>query len=184
MKVPTDRHLVVNELKVKSTSQEGEQAAYEFPVGGDGKVSIKITEQSQQQTNDSLIFAQSGIGVSVSPGKVAWQAQTTLNIYGQSLDRVILSVPQSLEIVSVESTGLESWTLNDSMRDRNRTEITLNYRQPIEGERQIICRGVMTTETDEDWDVPDLLIEKVNSHVGSILIRYPPGVRLQVERTR
>ncbi|WP_350189109.1 hypothetical protein [Gimesia sp.] len=184
MKVPTDRHLVVNELKVKSTSQEGEQAAYEFPVGGDGKVSIKITEQSQQQTNDSLIFAQSGIGVSVSPGKVAWQAQTTLNIYGQSLDRVILSVPQSLEIVSVESTGLESWTLNDSMRDRNRTEITLNYRQPIEGERQIICRGVMTTETDEDWNVPDLFIEKVNSHVGSILIRYPPGVRLQVERTR
>ena len=184
MKVPTDRHLVVNELKVKSTAQEGDQAAYEFPVGGDGKVSIKITEQSQQQTNDSLIFAQSGIGVSVSPGKVAWQAQTTLNIYGQSLDRVILSVPQSLEIVSVESTGLESWTLNDSMRDRNRTEITLNYRQPIEGERQIICRGVMTTETDEDWDVPDLFIEKVNSHVGSILIRYPPGVRLQVERTR
>lgn len=184
MKVPTDRHLVVNELKVKSASQEGEQAAYEFPVGGDGKVSIKITEQSQQQANDSLIFAQSGIGVSVSPGKVAWQAQTTLNIYGQSLDRVILSVPQSLEIVSVESTGLESWTLNDSMRDRNRTEITLNYRQPIEGERQIICRGVMTTETDEDWNVPDLFIEKVNSHVGSILIRYPPGVRLQVERTR
>lgn len=184
MKVPADRHLVVNELKVKSTFQEGELAAYEFPVGGDGKVSIKITEQSQQQTNDSLIFAQSGIGVSVSPGKVAWQAQTTLNIYGQSLDRVILSVPQSLEIVSVESTGLESWTLNDSMRDRNRTEITLNYRQPIEGERQIICRGVMTTETDEDWNVPDLFIEKVNSHVGSILIRYPPGVRLQVERTR
>ncbi|QDT30116.1 hypothetical protein Enr10x_54760 [Gimesia panareensis] len=184
IKVPVDRHLVVNDLKVKSSSQDGKLAAYEFPVGGDGQVSIRITEQSQQQANDSLVFARSGIGVSVSPGKVAWQAQTTLNIYGQALDRVLLSVPQSLEIVSVESTGLESWALNDSMRDRGRTEITLNYRQPIEGERQIICRGVMTTEADEDWDVPDLFIEKVNSHVGSVLIRYPPGVRLQIEKTR
>lgn len=184
IKIATDRHLVVNDLKVKSSAQAAKLATYEFPVGGDGQVSIKITEQSQQQANDSLIFARSGIGVSVSPGKVAWQAQTTLNIFGRALDRVTLSVPESLEIVSVESTGLESWALNDSMRNRGRTEITLNYRQPIEGERQIICRGVMTTEADEDWDVPDLFIDKVNSHVGSVLIRYPPGVRLQIEKTR
>lgn len=183
MEIPANQHLVVNDLKVKSSTPDDQKGVYEFPVGGEPRVSLKITEQAREQTNDSLIFARSGIGVSVSPGKVAWQAQTALNIYGQTLDRVILSVPQTLEIVSVESTGLESWTLNDSMQDSSRTEITLNYRQPIEGERQIICRGVMTTATEKAWKVPDLSIEKVNSHVGSVLIRYPLGVRLQVERT-
>lgn len=183
MEIPAKQHLIVNDLKVKSSTPNGQKGVYEFPIGGEAQVSLKITEQTREQTNDSLIFARSGIGVSVSPGKVAWQAQTALNIYGQSLDRVVLSVPETLEIVSVESTGLESWALNDSVKDSSRTEITLNYRQPIEGERQIVCRGVMTTETEKSWKVPDLAIEKVNSHVGSVLIRYPLGVRLQVERT-
>ena len=175
IKLPRKQHLIVNELKVKSADTAGEVVSYEFPIGGTGQVVLKITEQSREQANDSLIFARSGIGVSVSPGKVAWQAQTTLSIFGQSLDQLVLSVPQNLEIISVESTGLESWVLNDSMKDRRRTEITLNYRQPVEGERQIICRGVMTTEAEDAWQVPNLLIEKVNSHVGSVLIRYPPG---------
>ncbi|EDL61411.1 hypothetical protein PM8797T_12943 [Gimesia maris DSM 8797] len=182
IKLPRKQHLIVNELKVKPADTAGEVVSYEFPIGGTGQVVLKITEQSREQANDSLIFARSGIGVSVSPGKVAWQAQTTLSIFGQSLDQLVLSVPQNLEIISVESTGLESWVLNDSMKDRRRTEITLNYRQPVEGERQIICRGVMTTEAEDAWQVPNLLIEKVNSHVGSVLIRYPPGVRLQVEK--
>ena len=183
IEIPSNQHLIVNDLKVKSSVSENKNAIYEFPIGGEGLVNLKITEQARQQSNDSLIFARTAIGVSVSPGKVAWQAQSALNIFGQSLDRIVLSVPQSLEIVSVESTGLESWVLNDSMQDQKRTEITLNYRQPIEGERQIICRGVMTTETDQAWKVPDLYIEKINSHVGSVLIRYPLGVRLQVEKT-
>ncbi|MFK7778821.1 MAG: hypothetical protein QM501_12005, partial [Gimesia sp.] len=182
IEIPANQHLIVNDLKVSSPSPVDHKRVYEFPIGGEGQVSLKITEQARQQSNDSLVFARSAIGVSVSPGKVAWQAQSVLNIYGQSLDQIVLSVPQSLEIVSVESTGLESWVLNDSGKDRRRTEITLNYRQPIEGERQILCRGVMTTETDEAWKVPDLYIEKVNSHVGSVLIRYPVGVRLQVEK--
>ncbi|MCA9022370.1 MAG: hypothetical protein KDA74_19610, partial [Planctomycetaceae bacterium] len=183
IELPEKQHLIVNELKVKPLDAAGKAVSYEFPIGGNGQVVLKLTEQSREQTNDSLIFARSGIGVSVSPGKVAWQAQTTLNIFGQTLDQLVLSVPQDLEIISVESTGLESWVLNDSMKDRRRTEITLNYRQPVEGERQIVCRGVMTTETEEAWQVPNLLIEKVNSHVGSVLLRYPPGVRLQVEKT-
>lgn len=183
IELPEKQHLIVNELKVKPADAAGQVVSYEFPIGGTGQVVLKITEQSREQANDSLIFARSGIGVSVSPGKVAWQAQTTLSIFGQSLDQLVLSVPQDLEIISVESTGLESWVLNDSMKDRRRTEITLNYRQPVEGERQILCRGVMTTDAEEAWQVPNLLIEKVNSHVGSVLIRYPPGVRLQVEKT-
>ena len=182
IEIPANQHLIVNDLKVKSSAPADKKGIYEFPIGGEGQVSLKITEQAREQSNDSLIFARTAIGVSVSPGKVAWQAQSAFNIFGQPLDRIVLSVPQSLEIVSVESTGLESWELNDSMRDRKRTEITLNYRQPIEGERQILCRGVMTTESDKAWKVPDLYIEKVNSHVGSVLIRYPLGVRLQVEK--
>lgn len=183
LEVPSKQHLIVNDLRLKPSNLTEKKTNYEFPIGGSGQVSLKMTEQAKEQSNDSLVFARSAIGVSVSPGKVAWQAQSALNIFGQPLDRIVLSVPQSLEIVSVESTGLESWALNDSAKDRNRTEITLNYRQPIEGERQIICRGVMTTETDEAWEVPDLYIEKVNSHVGSVLIRYPYGVRLQIEET-
>ncbi|WP_299463273.1 hypothetical protein, partial [uncultured Gimesia sp.] len=183
IEIPAKQHLVVNDLIVKPSASVDKIEHYELPIGGDGQVSLKITEQARQQSNDSLIFARTAIGIAVSPGKVAWQAQSALTIFGQPLDRIVLSVPQSLEIVSVESTGLESWVLNDSMQDRNRTEITLNYRQPIEGERHIVCRGVMTTETDQAWKVPDLYIEKINSHVGSVLIRYPLGVRLQVEKT-
>ncbi|WP_298867828.1 hypothetical protein [uncultured Gimesia sp.] len=182
IEIPSNQHLIVNDLKVSSSAPADKKRVYDFPIGGEGQVSLKMTEQARQQSNDSLVFARSAIGVSVSPGKVAWQAQSALNIYGQTLDQIVLSVPQSLEIVSVESTGLESWILNDSMKDRRRTEITLNYRQPIEGERKILCRGVMTTETDQAWKVPDLYIDKVNSHVGSVLIRYPLGVRLQVEQ--
>lgn len=161
-----------------------QQAVYHIPVGGKSDVRLRITDQQTRQTAQSLVFATTGFGVDVSPGEVSWQAVTTLQVFGRALDRFVFSVPDALEIAQVDSSGLQAWELADSTTHPDRTTITLTYRQPVDGSRRIVFRGVTKAPADERWTVPNLLLHGAASHVGRVVVRHPPGVRLLLEEAR
>ena len=177
--LPAGKQLVLDDVQLQRPAAVEQPANFEFPLGGRSQVSLRITEQGTKKSTDPLVFATTGFGLAVAPGEVTWTAATNLQVFGQDLDRFVFSVPKSLEIADVVSTGLESWELADSPQNDSRTEIVLSYRQPFQGARQVAFRGVMTTDDDENWIVPTLLIEKITSHVGRIIVRYPQGVRLR-----
>jgi hypothetical protein len=116
----------------------------------------------------------------VAPGEISWTARTALQVYGRAIDTLVCTVPKSLELTGVESSGLESWELANAPESPERTQITLHYRQGWDGAREIVFRGIVAAPADGAWSVPDLTIREVTSHVGRAIVQFPPGVRLQM----
>jgi len=177
---PAGKHLRIGGRQLDRPAPVEQPATYVVPVGGSRDLRLLFTEQQGQQTADSLTFASTGYGVSVVPGEVAWQAKTTLQVFGSQLNRLVCLVPRELEITDVASNGLESWELADSTDDANAVQITLNYRQPIDGQRDIVFKGVMATGVGEPWSLPALMIRNVTSHSGRVVVQHAAGSRVRL----
>lgn len=178
--VDAGKRLLIDNAELERPAPLNEPATYTLAVGGKAQLPLRITDRASDQRADVLTFATSGYGLVVAPGEVTWHVLTTLQVYGRPVDRVTLSVPGSLEIADVESTGLERWELQDDPTNPERTQLTLAYGQPFDGLRPIRVRGVMAVSSDAAWSVPPLMIENANSHVGQVVVQHPVGVRLQV----
>lgn len=178
--VPVGRHLVVGSHALDRPSPISEPTTYSIPVGGVTNLRLFFNDHQGEQRADSLAFASTGYGLSVSPGEVTWQAKTNLQVFGTTYNQIFCTVPKSLEITDVQSTGLESWELTDNPDSPDSTLITLNYRQAFDGGRDMIFRGVMATETGTPWAVPSLALRNVTSHVGRVTIQHPAAVRLRL----
>lgn len=185
--IPVGKELLVNGLSVAdggSGSPEGDADGtrqVRLPVGDRPEVTLRLTAARTGHTTDSLVFASSAFGLVVQPGEVSWQTRTQLQVFGTPIDRLVFSVPASLEIADVTSNGLESWALSEDPQDATRTQIVLDYRQPFQDGREVTFRGVMSVETDDAWTVPNLLLRNVTSHVGRLVVHYPQGTRLVPE---
>jgi hypothetical protein len=178
VQVAAGRHLQLGSRALERPAASDQAAIYNVPVGGQRELLLMFNTQQDEQTADTLTFASTGYGLRVAPGEVTWQAATTLQVYGTTLNQLLCEVPNSLEITDVESTGLEVWDLADSPDDADTTLITLNYRQPFNGTRKIVFKGVLSG-AEQTWTVPNLSIRKVTSHTGRVVVQHPPGVRVR-----
>jgi len=181
--LPAKSFLQVDGLQLKRPAANDQPAEYVVALGGKPRVQLNMTGRQASERADALTLASTAFGVRVTPGDVAWSARTQLQVFGRPLNRLTCRVPRSLEITSVESTGLESWELADTADDMTSTTLTLNYRQPVEGSRSIDFRGVVRVEPGQAWDVPQLQIDGVASHVGVVRVEFPPGVRVRAEKS-
>lgn len=178
--LPAGKFLLESGHNLPRSGPPDQPAEYRIALGGHRSTSLQITNRQATTRTDSLILASTAIQVSVAPGEVAWAAQAALQVIGRPIDKLVCTVPQSLEITGVDSTGLDSWELIDTPDDPTRTTITLAYRQPFDGNRSIEFRGVLKAATDTAWDVPTLDFNDITSQVGVATVRYPSGVRLRV----
>ena len=179
--LPAGKFLVVDGLQLKRPAEADQPAEYEFPIGGRKRLQLRVTERQTQARGDVLTFASTAYGVRGAPGEVTWSATTQLQVYGQTLDRLVCTIPRDLEITAVASSGLESWELGDVDGDDSRTSITLTYRQPFDGSRRIEFRGVVEPADDDVWYVPGLSYSNITAHTGTVLVTYPQGVRVQLD---
>ncbi|MFO1094977.1 MAG: hypothetical protein U0992_16970, partial [Planctomycetaceae bacterium] len=178
--LPAGKHLTVNGAQPERPAPIDAEAAYAIPVGGLKAIRLRITDRAATAAGDALSFAQSALGVYVAPGEITWTARTSLQVYGRTIDTLVCTVPKSLELTAVESSGLESWELAADTDAPDRTRITLHYRQAWDGAREITFRGIVAAPAGGAWSVPDLTIREVTSHVGRAVVQFPPGVRLQM----
>lgn len=181
--VPAKSFLQVDGQQLKRPAANDQPAEYAFALGGKPRVQLRMTGRQASERADALTLASTAFGVRVTPGDVAWSARTQLQVFGRPVNRLVCRVPRSLEITSVESTGLESWELADTPDDMSTTTLTLNYRQPVDGSRAIDFRGVVRAEPGQAWEVPQLQIDGVASHVGVVRVEFPPGVRVRPEKS-
>ena len=177
---PAGKHLRIGGRQLDRPAPADQPATYVVPIGGARDLRLLFTEQQGQKSADSLTFASTGYGVSVVPGEVTWQAKTTLQVFGSQLNRLVCLVPRELEITDVASNGLESWELADSTDDANAIQITLNYRQPFDGQRDVVFQGVMATGVGEPWSLPALIIRNVTSHSGRVVVQHAAGSRIRL----
>lgn len=183
LSLPAGKRLFVGSLQLERPAPLEKAADYSLAIGGATGIQLRITDRAAENAADALTFASTGYGLHVAPGEVTWHALTNLQIFGKPVDRLTFSVPSTLEIADVESTGLEAWDLTDDPNDKGRTNIALTFGQAFDGTRKISFKGVMAIETGKPWNVPPLAIANVTSHVGQVVVQHPADVRLRVEET-
>jgi len=177
--LPASLHLLVDELAIGKSGETADPVEHEIAIGGRDELRLRITEHETRQTSEGMVFASTAYAVGVSPGEVDWRADTNVEVFGKPLDRLVFRVPRTLEIVDVDSSGLESWELADDAGDATKTVISLAYRQPFRDSRQVTLRGVTPAPAGTRWSVPPLLLTGAMSHVGRLVVAHPADVRLR-----
>ncbi|MEZ5943067.1 MAG: DUF1559 domain-containing protein [Planctomycetaceae bacterium] len=177
IELPAGKHLLLEGVELSRPAAAEEAATYRIPVGGIESLKLKVTSRQRATRDDLLTFATTEYGAAVSPGQIDWKAKTNLQVFGRPIDSFTCNIPNSLEITSVTSEGLESWTLADG--EAGRTQIQLQYRQPFDGGRTIEFQGVVAVDGGSAWSMPDLRIDNMTSHTGLAVVSHPSGIRLQ-----
>ncbi len=178
MTLPAGKFLHVDEVPLERTAAGDKPADYTVAVGGKSSLALRITDRQTQQNAAALVFAGTAIGMHVSPEEQTWRAVTSLSVFSKPIDNLTFVVPKSLEIISIESTGLERWEIGDGP-DGNTSKLKLVYRQPFSETRNATFTAVNTSNLGKAWSVPTLSLPGATSHLVRVLVQHPANLRLQ-----
>ncbi len=190
---PAGRHLLVNDLKLERPAAADAVANYVVPVGNAPEVRLRWVVQQKESESQILVFVRTDGTVAVQKETLRWDSDSRVSVFGGSINKVVAQVPSQLEVTSVESAGLEGWTLEDDPANAGQTRVTLTYRQPFTNDRVIKIRGVSAANTVPATDtvastgkvalqrIPTLQFAEVTAHTGRLIVTHEDGLRLVSE---
>jgi hypothetical protein len=120
-------------MRLQTTSSRSENAV---------EVRLRWVVQQKESESQILVFVRTDGTVAVQKETLRWDSDSRVSVFGGSINKVVAQVPSQLEVTSVESAGLEGWTLEDDPANAGQTRVTLTYRQPFTNDRVIKIRGV------------------------------------------
>ncbi|RPI76059.1 MAG: hypothetical protein EHM42_15070, partial [Planctomycetaceae bacterium] len=176
LELPPRKDLQAGESLLERPAPVEQPARYSLAVGGQRELTLRITDRREEQSAASLVFAATAIGLHVAPEEQTWKAVTSLTVFGRPIDGIAVRVPASLQIVSVESIGLERWEIAAEESD---VLLRLTYRQPFSESRLIVFQGVTSSVAGQPWSVPRLQVVNAAAHQVGVLVQSQPGLRLQ-----
>ncbi|MEZ6059171.1 MAG: cyclin family protein [Planctomycetaceae bacterium] len=171
----------VNNLTLKRPAAVDQAATYQLPIGSLSEVRIRWTSGGRQSEAETLVFARTAASARLSVDTLRWESQTRITVYGTPVNQIIASVPSSLEVTSVESTGLESWKLEDDPQRSGFTRAVLTYRQPFTDDRIVSIAGVAAAESGRATQIPTLQFSNVTAHTGRLNVSHEDQLRLRSE---
>lgn len=188
---PAGRHLLVNDLKLERPAAADAVANYVVPVGNAPDVRLRWVVQQKESESQILVFVRTDGAVAVQKETLRWNSDSRVSVFGGSINKVVAQVPSQLEVTSVESAGLEGWTLEDDPATAGQTRVTLTYRQPFTNDRIIKIQGVSAAAAVTSADaspgkvafqrIPTLQFAEVTAHTGRLLVTHENGLRLVSE---
>ncbi len=178
---PAKQHLEVGNLKLQRPTPLAETAEYQFPVGGNDSVRLKWTTRRQQAETQTLVFARTDAIVKLSSDDLRWDSTTRVSVFGNAINQLIARVPTRLEVTAVDSTGLESWKLEDDPDRKGSTRLVLDYRQPFTEDRQVSISAIAPTTASTSSNLPTLEFIEVTSHTGRLLVHHEDQLRLMAD---
>ena len=184
VKCPAERRLLVNDRQLERPTELTQSADYQIPAGGAPDIRLRWTSRQQESQTQTLAFVRTEAAVEFRPEVMQWSGESQLSVFGGTLNRIVARVPPGFEVVHAESTGLESWTLEDDTEQQGSTRLTLTWRQPFSGDRTLLIKGVVITPqdaADAARSIPAIEFINVASHAGRLLLRHAEGLRLVAE---
>ena len=121
---PAGRHLLVNDLKLDRPADDAAVANYVVPVGNAPEVRLRWVVQRKDIEAQTLVFVRTDGQLQVQKETLRWESDSRVSVFGGTINKVVARVPARLEVTSVESTGLESWTLDDDPDNAGSTRVT------------------------------------------------------------
>lgn len=183
LSLPPGQYLQANDVLLERPGAADQSARYTVAIGGRDQLELRITGRRNEQQSASLVFAQTAMGLRVAHEERTWGAITTLNVFGKPVDTLEFVIPKSLEIVSIDSAGLERWEISPGPNAAT-TALKLVYRQPFADLRNVTFQGVSSSPIGQPWSVPTLSLTSATSHLVQIIVQAASGLRLQpVEAT-
>ena len=190
---PAGRHLLVNDLKLERPAAADAVANYVVPVGNAVDVRLRWVVQQKESESQILVFVRTDGTIAVQKETQRWDSDSRVSVFGGSINKVVAQVPSQLEVTSVESAGLEGWTLEDDPANAGQTRVTLTYRQPFTNDRVIKIQGVSAANNTPATDagassgkvalqrIPTLQFSEVIAHTGRLIVTHEDGLRLVSE---
>ncbi|HQX52145.1 MAG TPA: hypothetical protein PLR25_19660 [Planctomycetaceae bacterium] len=183
---PAGRHLLVNDLKLDRPAADDVATDYVVPVGNAPDVRLRWVVQRKETEAQTLVFVRSDGQLQVQKETLRWESDSRVSVFGGTINKVVARVPSRLEITSVESTGLEAWTLDDDPDNAGFTRVTLTYRQPFTNDRLIKIKAVAAaggaaSEAGAMQKIPTLQFAEVTAHTGRLVVTHEDGLRLVSE---
>lgn len=175
---PAGRHLMVNDLKLERPAAEDAAADYVIPAGAAPDVRLRWVVQRKETEAQTLVFVNTDAQLRVQKEAIRWESDTRISVFGGSINRVVAQVPARMEITSIESAGLESWTLDDDPQQAGQTRVTMTWRQPFTNDRLVHIRAVTVATEQTSHDIPTLQFAEVTSHSGRLVVTHEEGLRL------
>ncbi|MEQ9409008.1 MAG: hypothetical protein RIK87_14825 [Fuerstiella sp.] len=175
---PADRHLEVNDLELQRPAPVAEPTEYVVPVGTSPQLRLKWTARRQETDMQTLVFARTDGKIRLSSDNLRWDSATRVSVFGNTINQVVARVPAALEVTAVESTGLESWKLEDDPTEAGFTRVLLNYRQPFRDDRLINLSAVAPLQADANSPIPTLELVNVTAHSGRLYVAHEDQLRL------
>lgn len=181
VRCPAGRHLLVNDLKLERPAADDAAVDYVIPVGNAPDVRLRWVVQRKESEAQTLVFVRTDGQLQVQKETLRWDSDSRLSVFGGTINKVVARVPARLEITSVESTGLEAWTLDDDPDNAGFTRVTLTYRQPFTNDRMIRIRAVAAAGDVAMQKIPTLQFAEVTAHTGRLVVNHESGLRLVSE---
>ena len=187
---PAGRHLLINDLQLERPTPDSAVAEYVVPVGNAANVSLRWGVQRKESESQTLIFVRTDAQLQIQKETLRWESDSRVSVFGGSVNKIVAIVPARLEVTSVESTGLEGWTLADDPEKPSFTRVTLTYRQPFTNDRLIRIRAVAASESNATeglaalsamQKIPTLQFAEVTAHTGRLVVNHEDGLRLVAE---
>ncbi len=175
---PAGRHLMVNDLKIERPAAEDMAADYTIPAGAAPDIRLRWVVQRKETEAQTLVFVNTDAQLRVQKEAIRWESDTRVSVFGGSINRIAAQVPARMEITSIESAGLESWTLEDDPQQAGQTRVTMTWRQPFTNDRLIRIRAVTVATDQTSHDIPTLQFAEVTSHSGRLVVTHEEGLRL------
>ena len=178
---PAGRHLLLNELKLDRPAADDAIANYVVPVGNAPDVRLRWLVQRKETDAQTLVFVRTDGQLQVQKETLRWDSDSRVSVFGGTINKVVARVPARLEVTSIESTGLESWILDDDPDNAGYTRVTLTYRQPFTNDRLIKIKAVSATDEVAMQKIPTLQFSDVTAHTGRLVVTHEDGLRLVSE---
>ena len=178
---PAGRHLLVNDLKLDRPAADDAIANYVVPVGDAPDVRLRWVVQRKETEAKTLVFVRTDGQLQVQKETLRWDSDSRVSVFGGTINKVVARVPARLEVTSIESTGLESWTLDDDPDNAGYTRVTLTYRQPFTNDRMIKIKAVSAAGEVAMQKIPTLQFSEVTAHTGRLVVTHEDGLRLVSE---
>jgi hypothetical protein len=175
---PSNRHLEVNDLQLRRPTALDQPTRYRIPLNSNTDARLKWTSRQMKADTQTLVFARTDAHVQLSSNTLRWTSETRLSVFGSAINQLVATVPATLEITSVDSTGLESWKLEDDPERENFTRLLLSYRQPFSDDRILKVSAVAPNQPARSIKVPSVEFVDITSHTGRLFVAHEHQLRL------
>ncbi len=151
-----------------------------FRIAADrtGLVPLVISDRFARGNRAPLVLASSRAIGQIEPAGLRWEVTLDLDVYAHQADSFQIQLPGSVDVAEVESPQLGSWTIREQADGT--AILTLTFRQPVLGRRQVRLLGLASFPHAAEWNVPTAKVLGAASHVGQVALYSAPSLRVEV----